>query len=109
MLAGKINFIFLFIAINLLFACSNDEINLNTLAKVYVDLSVAEDYYNNSDSLKTIKEEIFRKYSINEEVYKQSFLKFDANKEKWDEFYKIANTYLDTLKSDLKNSSEKIK
>jgi len=91
----------------LFISCSESEIEIDTLAKIYVDLAVVEDYYNNTDSVKIKTEEIFFKYKIDENKYKDSFVKFGSDKEKWDEFYNLANTYLDTLKSNLKKSSQK--
>ncbi len=107
MRAKTINYKIIFLVFILFAACSDNKIEIEKLAKVYVDLSVAEDYYSDSDSLEIKKKEIFRKYSISESNYKESFIKFGSNKEKWDEFYKLADTYLDTLKSNLKNSRKK--
>lgn len=84
------------------------EIEIDTLAKVYVDVLVVEDFYNNTDSLETKRAEVFEKYSVTEAIYDSTFKQFTYDKEKWDSFFKLANTYLDTLKSDLKKSSKPI-
>ena len=88
-------------------SCANEEVEIDKLAKVYVDLAVVEDYYNTADSIQIMSNEIFHKYNIGKNTYKESFVKFGSDKEKWDQFYKIANSYLDTLKSNLKKSSQK--
>lgn len=89
-------------------SCSNNqEIEVEQLARVYVDLQVTADIYSNSDSLEIKRLEVFEKYSISEEVYDSTFIKFSYDKEKWERFFKLANTYLDTLKSDLKKTEKK--
>lgn len=101
----KISLFIFFIVLSV--SCNDKKVELEKLAKVYVDLSVVEDYYNNTDSLKIKKDSVFKKYNFSEVDYKQNFLKIGADKEKWDEFYKLANTYLDTLKAELKNRQKK--
>ena len=82
------------------------ELDAEVLAKVYVDLLIAEDYYKNSDSLKFKRKEVFNKYSTSEEIYDSTFKKFSYNKDKWDKFFELSNEYLDTLKSNLKSSEK---
>lgn len=90
-------------------ACSDKkEIEVETLAQVYVDLLVVEDFYDNTDSLQIKRNEVFVNYSTSEEIYDSTFKMFSYDKEKWDTFFKLANSYLDTLKSDLKKSEELI-
>ena len=87
----------------------NNLIEKETLAKAYVDILVVEEYYQNIDSLKIEKEKVFQKYSIDQENYKLEIKSFSSNQESWDEFFKLANTYLDTLKANIKVPNSKIK
>ncbi|MCP5061251.1 MAG: hypothetical protein GY936_02155 [Ignavibacteriae bacterium] len=90
--------------------CSeNNLIEKETLAKAYVDILVVEEYYQNIDSLRIEKEKVFQKYSIDQESYDLEIKSFSSNQESWDEFFKLANTYLDTLKANIKVPNSKIK
>ena len=88
----------------LLISCSEENtIDSESLAKVYVDILVIEDYYAGTDSISVKKDEIFNKYSITEKEYHSSFQKIGNNREEWDKFFDLANNYLDTLKEKVKN------
>lgn len=90
----------------LILACSQKKkVEIETLAKVYVDLLVAEDYYKDTDSLDRKRDEVFKKYSVTEDIYDSTYKQFSYNKEEWDKFFDLANAYLDTLKSHLKKPS----
>lgn len=92
-----------------LFACSEETtVEKETLAKVYVDLLLAEDIYAGTDSLELKKEEIWVKYEISKEIYDSSFIKFEHDTEKWDDFFNLANSYLDTLKAKQKKTENKL-
>lgn len=96
--------------ITILISCSNNpKIELKTLAKTYVDLLVVEDFYIDSDSLEIKKAEVFRNNGIDTSSYFSSFKSIKTDNEKWDEFFNLANTYLDSLKAELKETSEPIK
>lgn len=91
---------FAFVCFLLLFSCQNDtSIEKDKLAKVYVDLLLADELYVGSDSLKRKKTEIFEKYSIDKEDYDSSFANLEYDSEKWNEFFNLATAYLDTLKA----------
>ena len=79
---------------------------METLALVYVDLLVVDDLYLDTDSLEIKRTEVFNKYSVSQAEYDSTFKMFSSDKEKWDLFFDLANTYLDTLKSDLKKSAK---
>lgn len=87
----------------------NNLIEKETLAKAYVDILVVEEYYQNIDSLKIEKEKVFQKYSMDKESYDLEIRSFSSNQKSWDEFFKLANTYLDTLKANVKVPNSKIK
>ncbi len=100
---------FTFLIIIFLFACSKEKtIEKETLAKVYVDLLLAEDIYVGTDSLELKKNEIFVKYGINKDLYDSTFIRFEHDTEKWDDFFNIANSYLDTLKANEKKTENKL-
>ncbi len=82
------------------------EVEIETLAQVYVDLLVAEDFYKNTDSLEIKRTEIFEKYTVSEVEYDSTFKIFGYDKEKWEKFFELAVSYLDTLKSEQKKSAK---
>ena len=91
------------ISLSLLYCSEDKDVNLDKLAKVYVDLLVVEDYYEGTDSLAIKKAEIYEKYNLDTAAFNRSFRKINYDQEKWNEFFKIANTYLDSLKAKNKN------
>lgn len=100
---------FTFLIIIFLFACSKEKtIENETLARVYVDLLLAEDIYVGTDSLELKKNEIMIKYGISKEIYDSTFIKLEHDSEKWDDFFKLANSYLDTLKANQKRTENKL-
>ncbi|MFZ1290741.1 MAG: hypothetical protein WAR79_11665 [Melioribacteraceae bacterium] len=87
----------------LLLNCSEQKsIDINTLSKVYVDLLVVEDFYMGTDSLKIKKAEVFNKYEIDTSSYFNSYRALQYDSEKWNEFFNLSQTYLDTLKASQK-------
>lgn len=101
----KVFLVIIFMIVSLsFFRCSEDkDVNLDKLAKVYVDLLVVEDYYEGTDSLEIKKAEIYEKYDLDTATFNKSFRKINYDQEKWNEFFKITNTYLDSLKAKNKN------
>ena len=109
-LANSSFLIALFLVSSFTISCSNNpKIELKTLAKTYVDLLVVEDFYVDSDSLEIKKAEVFRNNGIDTSSYFSSFKSIKTDNEKWDEFFNLANTYLDSLKAELKETSGPIK
>ena len=91
-----------------MFSCQSEtHIERDKLAKVYVDLLLADELYVDTDSLDRKKTEIFEKYSIDKKDYDSSFAKLEYDSEKWNDFFNLATTYLDTLKAHQKLSEEK--
>jgi hypothetical protein len=102
----KISFLSLFFLLSF-FSCTDEkEVEVETLARVYVDLLVVEDFYLDSDSLEFKRTEVFNNYSVSKAEYDSAFKMFSSDKKKWDFFFDLSNTYLDTLKSDLKKSAK---
>lgn len=104
-LVKRISIILLILLLS--FCSDQKKIATELLAKAYVDILVVEDFYAGTDSIAIKKSEIFQKYSITENEYLSSFEQFGNNREEWDNFFNLANSYLDTLKSEIKN--EKLK
>ena len=97
-----------FFIILFLFSCQSDtNIEKEKLAKVYVDLLLADELYAETDSLERKKTEIFEKYSIIKKDYDSSFVNMKYDSEEWNIFFDLATAYLDTLKAHQKLSEEK--
>ena len=80
--------------------CSDDkEVELDKLAKAYVDLLVIEDYYEGTDSLIIKKAEVYKKYDLDTTKFNASLRNLSYDQEKWNEFFKLTNIYLDSLKA----------
>jgi hypothetical protein len=102
----KISLIFLLII--LVFSCQSDKnIEKEKLAKVYVDLLLADELYKDTDSLERKKTEVFEKYSVVKEDYDSSFVNLKYDSEEWDKFFDLATAYLDTLKAHQKLNEQK--
>lgn len=85
-------------------SCSDGKkIDDTQLAQAYVDLLVVEDYYSESDSLDMKRERVFKKYSISEEEYDTAFVKMSYDAERWENFFNLANSYLDSLKIEVRD------
>ncbi len=100
MLAKRNNIFFAIITLLLLIGCNKHKtIDKDTLSKVYVDIMIAQEIYlPNFDSLEIKKREIFKKYNITKEDYYNTLDSYQADTQKWDEFFKSSLTYLDTLR-----------
>ncbi len=87
-----------------LFGCQSesDEVPAEKIAKVYVDLLVAKELYrSNPDTVSILEKEIFSKYNIDKDYYEKSIKNFKDDKEKWDLFFNVAKSYLDSLHGEL--------
>ena len=96
-----------FLCLLLIISCTSETpIEKETLAKVYVDLLLADELYVDTDSLERKKTEILTMYSIDREEYDSSFAKFEYDSEEWNDFFNLATTYLDSLKARQKLNEE---
>lgn len=99
---------FLIIVVLTVVACENKkEIEADLLARIFVDLSVVEDFYADSDSLNIKRSEVFKKYSVTESQYDSAYKTLSYNKEEWEKFFKSGDYYLDSLKNELKQTTSK--
>ncbi|MBK7106151.1 MAG: hypothetical protein IPH62_12790 [Ignavibacteriae bacterium] len=96
----KITAIFLVaFSFSLLNCSQHKSTDLETLSKIYIDLLVVEDFYVGTDSVEIKKKEIFKKYEIDSSTYFNSYRNLKYDDEKWNEFFNLSQTYLDSLKS----------
>lgn len=99
--AKKISFVLLFTLFFFSFCSTQEKENKEIIAKIYVDLLVVEEFYTNPDSIRIKKAEVFDKYQIDKAVYNESLINLSSDQKEWDEFFSLANKYLDTLKAHL--------
>ncbi len=92
------NFLFILISSLLLFAgCSNSG-RKEKNAKLYVDLLVLEESSKlTRDSLRSEEAKLFEKYNLSKAKYLSDMKSYEEND--WDEFFKLARSYMDTLKA----------
>lgn len=85
----------------LLVGCNSDsKYDKNQIAKLYVDILIAQEFYKqNKDSLKIITDSLHNYYQLSSGQYKIEIEKFEHDEVTWDEFFKFAEEYLDTLKA----------
>jgi len=97
----KIILNYLVILIILTSGCNEEpKIEKEKVAHLYVDILIAgETYKHNSDSIKIITDSLYVYYKIPQDQYKNEIEKFQFSEETWDNFFKLAEEYLDTLKS----------
>ena len=73
---------------------------MDDIAHVYVNVLVAEEEFkSNADSLKILIDKIYKDYDIDEKIYLTALENYKYDEATWDEFFVIAENYLDTLKS----------
>lgn len=85
----------------LLISCDEEpEIERSKLVKIYVETTVAQSKYSAyPDSLELAKDKIYSNYNVTEAEYDSVILNMKAKVDYWDEFFKEAKEYLDTLKN----------
>lgn len=95
----------LFLFSVLYYGCDEEpKVEREKLVKVYVEKTIAQSkYVNFPDSLESAKEEIFKKYNLTEKEYDAAINEIQPKSEYWDEFFKEAKSYLDSLKNAEKN------
>lgn len=70
------------------------------IAHMYVDILIAEQTYQfDLDSLNSAVENVFVEHGISKEIYDGEVNKFNADEKQWKEFFDLAQTYLDSLKT----------
>jgi len=70
------------------------------LVHLYVDLLVADETYSHdNDSLIIARDSLFEKYQLNENEYKIAIKSLGEEEKTWEDFFALAQEYLDTLKA----------
>ena len=65
-----------------------------------MDIIVADETYkHDKDSLKMFTDSLYNFYKIPSDDYKNELEKFKFDEETWDEFFQLAESYLDSLKT----------
>ena len=96
------SYLYLVLFILIVFSSCNTEkeIDQETMVKVYVDMLIAKDtLYQDQNLLIVEKNNILDKYNVNDADFSYTLKKYGEDKEIWNEFFKIAFEYLDTLKN----------
>lgn len=106
--AKKIKYFVLFILLFLSFCSIQKKVDKKILSKIYVDLLVVEEYYTNPDSIKIKKKEVYDNYKMDKSVYDENLKKFKADQKEWDEFFTLANKYLDSLKANVEPDLKRV-
>ncbi len=84
----------------LLFACSGKS-NLPTekIARAYAEITFNEELYRGKpDSIEAHKKAVLKKYGLKESELAKTMEKIPADKKAWNEFFKVANFVLDSLR-----------
>jgi hypothetical protein len=91
-------------------ACSSDKISPEKkTAHLFVDILIAEEAYKTMpDSLKVRVDSLYNYYGTDSLNYLQTLESFKYDKETWDNFFKYAEEYLDTLKAHEINFSRNV-
>jgi hypothetical protein len=73
------------------------------LAHLYIDLLTVEEFYHGiPDTIRAHQEKLFAKYQISSAQFTEKIKRFKEDKEEWDEFFKLAESYLKELNDKVK-------
>jgi len=90
----------IFLTVFSVIGCSRDERSAHEYARLYADMLVVnEKYASDPVKIRNEKEKLFLIYDIPEKEYEEKIKSFEADRAKWEEFFKAAADYLDTLKT----------
>lgn len=91
---------FLALLFLILIGCDDKTHSQKDVAKLYVDILIAEETYKTmSDSLQISLDSLYNYYKTSESQYLTALKKFKYDEETWNEFFALAEEYLDTLKA----------
>ncbi|MEG8945831.1 hypothetical protein [Rosettibacter firmus] len=80
--------------------CSEKKIDEDTAIRIYVENIILEEKYSyNLDSLKINQKKLYEKYNTSREEFENYLKNLKTDIEKWQNFFKKANTYLQDLKN----------
>jgi hypothetical protein len=82
-------------------SCKNEPlIPEEKFIKVYVDILFIQDTTSIDKSLDSLKQIVFNKYDITDEMYENNVKYYNENPEKWEAFFDKATAYVEKLKSE---------
>jgi Domain of unknown function (DUF4296) len=89
-----------FLLIFILSGCSNKQaIQEDKFVKIYTDIIIAQDTSNAGGAeLERIKQEVFKKYNINEKQYTNTLDYMNSKPERWEKFFNDAISYVEKMK-----------
>jgi hypothetical protein len=97
--ARKSNSAILILLLIISIGCSQKKLNEETAVKIYVEKIIVEEKYSAApDSLQQYTNQIFSKYNTTPESYKEFMHSLEYDTERWNVFFKKADTYLLELK-----------
>jgi len=94
----NINYLLIFFTL-IFFSCSSKNSSNEILVKIYVEsLIIDETYFKDQNLAEQKKKELFSKYNISQNEFKQRLIDLSKNREEWEKFFKQANLLLNDLK-----------
>jgi len=79
---------------------SNNYSSDEQIAKLYVDILIAEETYKtNPDFMNAAIDSLYEYYDISKDEYKQALTNYKSDEKTWGSFFTTAEKYLDTLKA----------
>ncbi len=101
--AKRSNYILILLIIILLLfhiKCSKENINEDTAVKIYTEnVIIEEKYAYNPDSLRLSQKKLFERYKTSKKKFENYLNKLRTDIEKWQNFFKKADKYLEDLKN----------
>jgi hypothetical protein len=93
--------IIIFILTSFTFCTKEEGLPKKKLAHMYVDILIADQTYQfNLDSLNIAVQNVYEKHGISKSIYDDEVSRLSADEETWNEFFDMAQTYLDSLKTE---------
>ncbi|MDA3862017.1 MAG: hypothetical protein PF445_12415 [Melioribacteraceae bacterium] len=83
-----------------LFSCDfTDDYSQKDIAHLYVDVLIVEETYKtDTDSMQIARDSLYNLHKIDESKYLNALKKYRYDEETWEDFFSLAEIYLDTLK-----------
>lgn len=85
-----------------IYSCKkNESLPREKIARMYVDILIAEQTHQfNADSIFIAVDNVYEKYDISKDAYTEEISNLESNEEDWNDFFELAKTYLDSLKTE---------
>ena len=94
-------YIAVLLSVIFLIGCSTEKKpSQSEVAKLYVDILVAEETHkSDADSMTIAIDSLYKKHQTTKEEYHKILTEYKFNEATWDQFFVLAQEYLDTLKA----------